>query len=76
MDSTELPEDVAKFAAALYTRVYIDRCADRGYTHIEDEDMLKKALLVTDRLREDNAASLAKRNELAKKATDKALAGD
>jgi len=71
MPSDEIPEEVVKFASSLFIPAFAARCAERGYTHLDSEDMVKKALRIVERIKKEQAEQQETRNKLAKEASEK-----
>ena len=67
----EVPEEIIKLAQSLYVPAFIEKCAMRGYTHIDSENLMKQALEIVDRLKQEQDKQQMARNELAKEASAK-----
>ena len=69
----QVPDEIVKLAEELFIPAFIERLASRGYTYIENEDQMKQALEVVEKLEAEQMKAQKLRNKLAKEASDKYL---
>jgi len=72
-EQNAVPEQMQKLAEALYVPTFIEVCRNRGYTHIRDEAMMKKAVDIVSDIRDEQNQQQKVRDVLAKQASEKYL---